>query len=556
MQARAGAPVVAVLLIGLSLIAGPAAAAPVAGLDGSAPPLAASQAETAASENESATHDRCYGGPPDPETDVLGWEAGCWYNESIRVNQTDGLNTSELNATIARGMARVELIRQLEFKHTVPVELETRESFQASRANDTPSPELRRFDNVKFEALFLVGEDEDSIDVQNENAGVAVLGFYSPSRGAIVLISESRSELQLDELTLAHELVHALQDQHFNLSRYDARTRDGANAENGLIEGDASLVEYRYQQRCQGDGPWNGTCLSQSDSGGSGGSLANIGTYLVKFQPYSDGPSFIQWLYNQGGWATVNEAYDDPPASSEQVIHPEKYGEDAPTDVRLEDRQTDAWERVRPPGRPDYGEVGEAALTSMLVFPLYDGGERIIEPNAWLNRTADGEISDFDPLNYETPFTSGWDGDRLHVYVNDANETAYVWRLVWDSPADAEEFVDGYTQVLEYWGGAENQAGLWVIERGGFADAIHIQVEGDTVTIVNAPTVEQLNEVRDGTLSTATPDPTPTPSSPSPTPGPTTMSPSPPTTTPGQPGFGVVVALIGLSAGLLWRRRG
>ena len=536
MRWRAVGSALVAVLVALSTLVGPVAAAGAAG-----PSAAELEPPSPASFDHS---------PADPENDTLGWEAGYWYNESIDVNQSDGLNQTELNATVARAMARVEVIRGLEFKQAVPVEIETRESFAADRANRTTDAALRRFDNVKFEALFLVGEDDDSIDVQNQNAGTSVLGFYSPARGAIVVISESGTDLQLDELTLAHELVHALQDQHFNLSRYNARTRDAANGESGLIEGDASLVEYRYSGRCDEGGAWNGTCLSQSGTGGGGGGLANIGTYLVKFQPYSDGPAFVQSLYNEGGWAAVNAAYEDVPASAEQVIHPEKYGVDAPTDVQLEDRNTDAWERVRPPNRPDYGEVGEAALTSMVVFPLYDGGARIIEPDAWLNRTADGELSSFDPLNYGHPYRAGWDGDRLHVYVNDANETAYVWRLVWDSPAEAEEFLEGYTQVLEYWGGEEVEPGLWVIEEGGFADAFHVRVEGETVTVVNAPSVEQLDEVRAGTTDTPTATRTdrPTPSD-SPTPG------GSPTSSPGQPGFGIAAALAGLAAGLLWRRR-
>jgi len=565
MQWRArGVGLVAGLLI-LSMLAGHAAAAAPEALSPS-PTIGASGSTTSMGDNIAPaenTTELCTGGPSDPETDVLGWEAGCWHNQSINVTHQDGLNDSELNAVVGRSMARVELIRRLEFKRAVPVELQTREEHQAATANRTTSSQLRTFDNAKFEALFLVGEDQDSIEIQNENSGSAVLGFYSPRRDAIVLISELDEQLQIDELTLGHELVHALQDQHFNLSRYDDRTRDGANAENGLIEGDASLVEFRYQQRCSTGGQWNGTCLSQSSNGG-GGSLANIGTYLVKFQPYSDGPSFIQSLYNQGGWAAVNATYDDVPDSSEQVIHPEKYGEDQPTDVELEDRNSEAWERVRPPDRPDYAEVGEAALTSMLVFPLYDsnGATRIISPGDWFNRTAAGEISDFDPLIYDNRFSAGWDGDRLHVYKNEANETAYVWRLVWDTPADADKFVDGYTQVVEYWGGEETNPGQWVIEGPAFDDVIHIAVEGDTVTIVNAPTADQLDEVRAGT--TATPTPLPTPTSPpeasspvtvtSSSPTPTTTSPSP-TTSPGQPGFGLLTALIGLAFGLLWWRR-
>ena len=192
----------------------------------------------------------------------------------------------------------------------------------------------------------------------------------------------------------------------------------------------------------------------------------------------------------------------------------------------------------------------------MLVYPIYhsNGRVQIVPYEGWLNRTADGGISSFDPLNYENEYTSGWDGDRLHVYQNDAGETAYVWRLAWDSPGDAREFVNGYLQALEYWGAGQVAPTTWVIEAGQFADAFHVSVTGDEVTIVNAPTVEALREVRAGVETTPTPAaptrtvvlPTVTPASPA------TDSPTAPTTeTPGQPGLGALAALAALLLAVL-----
>jgi len=135
---------------------------------------------------------------------------------------------------------------------------------------------------------------------------------------------------------------------------------------------------------------------------------------------------------------------------------------------------------------------------SMFVYPLYDseGRTQIVSPNQWLNRTESGNISDFDPFNYESRYSAGWDGDRLHVYRNESGELAYVWKLAWDSERDAKEFVEGYERVLQYWGGERVGENVWRIEQGGFADAFYVEIDGRNVTIVNAPTISQLTEVR------------------------------------------------------------
>uniref|UniRef100_UPI0018E4EB30 Hvo_1808 family surface protein n=1 Tax=Halorussus litoreus TaxID=1710536 RepID=UPI0018E4EB30 len=431
----------------------------------------------------------------DPESDATGWESGYWYNETLDVNQSDGLTDEERESVVARTMARVEAVRCIEFDESVPVSVISREQFRESDvAGGNVSEALRAFDNAKFESMFLVGEETDSIEVQRQNRGSGVLGFYSPQADRIVVVAENADELRLDEITLAHELVHAWQDQRFGLESdpLEVNLRDEVNARNGIVEGDASYVDRLYQRQCRQG--WD--CLAGRESGAAS-QLANIGVYMLKYQPYSDGPAFVRMAERLGGWDAVNDLYTDLPASSEQVIHPQRYGVDEPTDVALNDSATDAWERIRPPDRPDYAEVGEAGLMAMFVFPYYDSGGQteVVAPAQWFNQNETGNVSDFDPLNYESAYSTGWDGDRLHAYENESGEQAYVWRLAWDSPQDAEQFVEGYERVLRYWGGQQLGPNTWRIDDGGFADAFYVDVNATTVTVVNAPTVGQLSNV-------------------------------------------------------------
>ncbi|MEF8799526.1 MAG: Hvo_1808 family surface protein [Halolamina sp.] len=504
---------IAMALLVLGSLVPAAAAAPAPALE----QIGAEQTSSAASTESTAIDRSTTDGPPDPEEDQLGWENGYWHNESIDVNQSDGLSEAELNATVSRAIARVEVIRRMEFNETVPVDIISREEFRNRSGNRTVNETFRAFDDTKFEALLLVGENEDSLEIQEENRGSSVLGYYSPSENAIVIVSENASSPQIDEFTLAHELVHALQDQQFNLSSIRSETRDESNANSGIIEGDASLVEQRYKNRCGEGGAWNGSCVRPAVSlgQGGGGAPANLGVYFLKFQPYSDGPPFVASIYREGGWDAVNAVYNDTPESAEQVIHPEKYGEDSPTAVELTDENSGEWTRLRPPNRLDYAEVGEAGIASMFVYPLYNEGQggSIVQPQNWLNYTDDGSVSQFDPLNYGFAYAAGWDGDRMHFYRNADGETAYVWRLVWDSPAEAEEFREGYEELIYYWGAEQVSETTYRIPEGdsAFADAFHISVEGETVTIVNAPTTAELSEIRSSVNSNSNAEETATP---------------------------------------------
>lgn len=468
------------LLVGVSIL-----------LAGCSAPLAGSGP---VEEPTNGTHDA------DPASDRLGWERGYWHNESLSINATNGLNESERTALVSRAMARVEYIRQLEFEVSVDITIRSRSNYATGGGSDL-SAAFQQFDNAKFEALFLIGDQSDSVSSQATTRNQTIAGYYSPARGDIVLVSDSETPTIDGEGTLAHELTHALQDQHFDLSDDRARTRDAYNGQNGLIEGDARTVENTYTDRC-GDG-WS--CLSsttsedtsEGDAGGSERPSIHLGVYAVDYFPYSDGTGFVAHLRDEGGWAAVNEAFAHPPVTSTTVIHPERYGSFEPREVTLEDSTSDGWERVRPANRPDYAVLGQSTMTAMFAYTLYDdyNDRSIIDPQAFLN--LDGEtLNATDPFEYGLAGTNGWAGDRLHVYSR-GEETAYVWRSVWESPADASAFASQYRDLLRHWGGEQVSDGVWRIDAASpFADAYALTVDGDTVTIVDAPSTAALDEVR------------------------------------------------------------
>jgi hypothetical protein len=407
------------------------------------------------------------GGGESIKSDRLGWEDGYRANDSLSVTTADGLNESELSAVVARTMARVEEIRGLEFRESVPVEVITREEYRERSVSFSTGGETR---DTLYEALLLVGEDREAGAVLDELFGSSVVGYYSSSEDRIVVVSDSETPT-LDRSTLAHELVHALQDQHF--SRVDSRTFDGRLAGQGLTEGDPSVVAREYERRCEQG--WS--CLDRPtrDRPPAGPVARNPGVYLTVIQPYRSGPAFVEALRERGGWAAVNGAYAAPPNSTEQVIHPDRYPEDRPVDVAVPDRSSDAWEVV------GHETVGEAAIhTTFWTWGL-------------VPREDDEVVT-----NYTHPRSAGWAGDRLVAYANeDENGSAdgYVWRTAWESEADARAFAEGYRRVLRVRLAARTVGDRYVVEDGPFADAFRVTREGETVTIVNAPTRRAVREV-------------------------------------------------------------
>lgn len=449
---------------------------------------------------------------PDPETDTLGWENGCWYDANITIDRSDGINETEREAFLARTMARAEYLRELEFQQSVPVEVISQAEFadRIGSAFDNTTTRERVRQNVKWKALMIVNETRDAVRARETNVGTGATGYYNPSREVIVLVSANRSGQPLNEPVVGHEMVHALQNQHYDVAdRYDLsnfelrNTTEELHALNGIIEGDASLVERWYRDRCGNQ--WN--CLLPSNVTNTAQNI-NWGLVLVNFQPYSDGPGFVKSIYDERGWAGVDEVLVDPPESAEQVVSPEKFRSDPPTRVAFTDRSQGDWQVLRMPDeQPDYVSAGLPTISAMFITPYYYSGRNatpIVPIEDFVNQTGAGQLSTHDPVRYAgNNYSEGWDGDRLYVYVNGDvavdSETGYVWKTAWDSPEDAAEFVDGYEQLLDYYNataveGRENT--YRIPDEKDYSGTYYVNETDTTVVITHAQSVSDLRELR------------------------------------------------------------
>ena len=488
----------------ISLLVAPAvgvtAATPHAPVDTTSPPR-----QPAISDDGVATD--MVDSRPDPESDVRGWENGYWHNETLaNVTPEDGYTAAEIAKVEARSMARIEVIRGVEFEVTPPVRVISREEYVSNvrdrRQGVNISTNGRLHQNAKFEALLMVDEETDYFDAQQQLQSSTIGGFYvlnnasddSINQGEIVLISEDAENPQLSEITLAQELFHSYQDKHLRIDQYERTTEEDARRIDAIIEGDGNYVDYLYEQRCGSE--W--TCFepsSQSEDGSEQNApRPNLGLLVYSFVQYSEGPAWVHDLHRQGGWDAVDEAYANPPRSTEQFIHPDKYLQDPPTNVTVADRSNDEWYVPELEHGVNYAVFGEAGMYSMLWF-----ASPAVPREDILTRR------ELDPYDYDHPASAGWDGDKFYPYVTDesaeTNETGYVYKTVWDSPDDAEEFQNGYEQLLAFHGAesVEGHENVYRIPEGEeFDDAISLNRTGETFTIVNAPSVDELSAVREG----------------------------------------------------------
>jgi hypothetical protein len=290
-------------------------------------------------------------------------------------------------------VAFVEDERDLDFEHPVAVDFLTAEEYsQRTRIDEAElTDEDRRFIEegaAPLRALGLVADDFDALESENDLADTATLAYYEPFTDRVTVRG---TEMTIDlRVTLVHELVHALQDQHFDIESIWGDPEVTSEAFAGftaLVEGDAVRIEGAYVDSLPDDelDTYVDTAQqvydeAQAELGAVPGVVAAMGA-----APYALGPSLVELIAAEGGNRAVDEAFDDPPATTEHMVDPRSYfaGDDA--------------REVPTPDLPTGGvQVGETdSLGALALFLVLS--ERI------------------DPL-VALSAADGWGGDTFVVY--------------------------------------------------------------------------------------------------------------------------------------------
>ena len=285
---------------------------------------------------------------------------------------------------------------------------------QQKLAQQVPDREFAA-EGIALAALGLLPTGVDLKKTYLNLLGEQVGAFYDQHTGELVTFSGQPLDNSQNRVILAHELTHALEDQHFHLANLplDAKGNDDrVLAASALVEGDATLVMNRYLL-----GEMSASVLKESLSGAlttDVRQLAAAPRFLRESLvfPYLRGQEFCQALYEQGGWTKLAAAFQHPPSSTAQILHPALFLSNPrrePVEVRFESTSLLGQQPVAD------NVAGEFEIRQLLAGWLGDG-----------NKT--NEIA------------AGWVGDRYLVY-GDAKVNSYLWRCLWTSEAAAQRFV-------------------------------------------------------------------------------------------------------------------
>jgi hypothetical protein len=367
--------------------------------------------------------------------------------------------------------AEVSALRGLPFLRPVPYAAQSRKDFRQyvrrELARELPGAKLASLART-YGQMGLTPPAFDLGAALERSLTTQVAAYYDPRGRFFRVVDGKRDPAQVrargDEV-IAHELMHALQDQHFDLTRYDGGEGnaqglddDERAARRFVAEGEATFVMMAWQMS---DGParerrlgplavaglrMSVTMLAAADlvelllaarqGGGGPGSgeaaaaadpatlaeleaLAELPPVVVLplVEPYFKGALLVSEVWGRGGWAAVDDLYRRPPRSTEQVLHPvEKFlaRRDPPVRIRLDPARTPLLAKARLLGSDVLGELG---------WRIYF-------------RT------------HETPAAAaGWGGDRYYTFAI-GSRVVVLTATRWDSPAEARRFFAGYRRTL------------------------------------------------------------------------------------------------------------
>jgi hypothetical protein len=274
-----------------------------------------------------------------------------------------------------------------------------------------------------LDALELIENREGMADSLLKLFESQVLAFYDPATDVYFALDKPPGGLEFNEFlsgaVAIHELTHALQDQHFRAGDRLLAMKGNADAQTAyqaVLEGEAMLVmaAWLFEQLGQDLDAMVGndalltslSMMSELNPGVPEGTPAYFVEGL-KF-PYLAGLRLVLMAYRRGGWEAVDSLHKNPPASTEQVLHAEKF----------------------------FAKAAE-------VVPAH------IPPQKNKNLMTDtmGEFGWRFLLGEEA--ASGWGGDSVQVREGAGGALSVSIETIWDTEEDARQFAAAYEHLLK-----------------------------------------------------------------------------------------------------------
>jgi hypothetical protein len=401
--------------------------------------------------------------------------------------EAPAVSPSDLISLARSAQERVAKLRELSFRQKIRFEMTSKDkvrSYLLKSIEEQYKPGELEQEGLAWKALGLIPAELDyrgfMVALYEEQVG----GYYDPKKKTFYLADWIADTLQ--EPIITHELAHALDDQHFDLSKFNDRIRGNSDtmyARSALAEGVATLIMMMDALQQAGGGNVDFSLLDMDGVLGSAmmslqaqqfpqfAAAPEVLRQALMF-PYIKGLSFVSFGKKRAGWKAIDRAYADLPRSTEQIIHPEKYfvERDVPIEVSL-----GFLDRAALPG---WKTIFEDVLGEFMSQQLLSG-----LPDDEAKRAA-----------------AGWDGDRVRVYQK-GDELAFVQRSEWDSEDDAVEWAGAFAKTIPQRGaGFEHQPPVRGETRMLFTDAarraIIIERRERSVLIIHRLPADLAEEIR------------------------------------------------------------
>ncbi|KPL02778.1 MAG: hypothetical protein AMK75_02270 [Planctomycetes bacterium SM23_65] len=363
----------------------------------------------------------------------------------------DQHNAQGMVDEVCRDVAR---LRGLDFKRPVPLKMSSREElekFILGELDKQWTKDQLAADERTFKVLGLLPEE---YDLRRELVALyreQVAGLYRPDTDDMILVKIDWLQ-SMTKILLAHELTHALQDQHFDLDRLIEESTHSYDRDFtilSVVEGGATIIMQEYMMEGHVD-RWELLKTGLKGLFTTGSVKLFSAPPMIRhmlLSPYFYGTGFVNH-FRRDGWQRINRIYGDFPLSAEQIMHPQKYypRRDFPQRIDFDLPWQQTLSLLRTKGTDTtLGEIGVLALVESWGQLLTDDG---------LRQSAER-------------VAAGWDGDRLMSWrgpnrdnfpripllderPGDGGMIVY-WVSTWDTPEDASEMHNALEKWVSKW---------------------------------------------------------------------------------------------------------
>ncbi|MDH3689037.1 MAG: hypothetical protein OEU36_06100 [Gammaproteobacteria bacterium] len=364
----------------------------------------------------------------------------------VCVNAVGNSDNESIEQKVERISSKVAELRNLQFKHPVSASIQTQDEFVHFARREIESTYGLEALHAMSQAYQLLGLLDPGVDLLSAylNAMRGLIGGFYSSQGRTLYVMSGFEHGGMTDVILAHELTHALDDQHFDLERMRQQVLTHSDREfafSSAVEGSAMVVMNSYVISGLLEGFLQiDPSAAMNMMTGQLDVLRDVPPFIAisLMLPYSEGASFLtrdaqSVMSGTLDTQPIDQALRELPHSSEQILHPEKYWDpvlrDEPVEIDLPDFASSlgsGWSLV------ESNTLGELGVFLLVQVGVLNVEQMITAQGQWTNQAA-----------------TGWGGDRYQLYAGPDGELLMVWFSRWDSAQDRDELVQALQEVAK-----------------------------------------------------------------------------------------------------------